>query len=141
MVVNRVNRTAWGAALALPAMALAMWSVIGEPAPAPLAPPRKDTPLVPDRWRAPTPADEAAARQELRRALVEWRAKSPRPSSSALTPSMVRILKRWPRTDAGWRASLILCPLGGDPIESAWEAVNRPFRREVPDSYERAFFP
>lgn len=141
MAVDRMNRTAWGAAMALPAMALAMWSVIGEPAPAPLAPPRKDTSLVPDRWRDPTPADEAAARQELRRALVEWRAKSPRPSSSALTPPMVRILKRWPRTDAGWRASLILCPLGGDPIESAWEAVNRPFRREVPDSYDRAVFP
>lgn len=141
MAADGTNRAAWGAVVALPAMALAMWSVIEEPAPAAAALPQKDTLLVPDRWRDPTPADEAAARQELRRALAEWRAKSPRPSGSALTPPMVRILKRWPRTDAGWRASLILCPLGGDPIRSAWEAVNRPFRREVPDSYERAFFP
>lgn len=139
MVIATTSRLRWGPVTLLPFLAVAAWAVIADWPPAvAIRGGRRNIPAN-DRWREPTEDDEYAARSELRGALTAWQTKSPRPPSSALTPPMVRIVKQWPRTDAGYRALLILCPLGGDPIETAWHAVNRPFRRDVPESVEKAF--
>ena len=81
----------------------------------------------------PTEQQEYAARDELRRILVHWRTRPSGTSPVELTPPLVRLCHRWPRTDAAHRAVMILCPGGGpDPVNTAWGAVNRPFRQEVP---------
>lgn len=139
IVIAATSRLRWGPVLLLPFLAVAAWAVIADWPPAVAIRGTRQNSPANDRWREPTEDDEYAARSELRRALTAWQTTSPRPPSSVLTPPMVRIVKRWPRTDAGYRALLILCPLGGDPIEAAWQAVNRPFQREVPESAEKAF--
>ena len=137
-------RIVWEAVLVLPLLAPATWVLVSEepaiPEQVPVVKVGGLTRAEPaeDRWRDPTEEDEYAARAELKKALTDWRSMPPNTSSAVLTPPMVRIVKRWPRTDAGWRASLILCPMGGDPIEDAWHAVNRPFRREVPREHDEA---
>ncbi len=140
MVIAATSRLRWGPVLLLPLLAVAAWAVIADWPPAvAIRGTRRNIPAI-DRWREPTEDDEYAARSELRRALTAWQTLIA-PSAKFRSDASVGSAReadgrgRMPAIEA----LLILCPQGGDPIEAAWQAVNRPFQREVPESAEKMF--